>query len=273
MLVRAETLKGYRLDSRDGEIAKVKELYFDDQYWAIRYLVADTGNWLVGRQVLISPAALGAVNHEEEVVSVDLTKEQIEDSPPLETDAPVSRQYEETFHRYQGLPTYWNGPYMWGAYPDLGHYRAEWGGPTHAEQQSGSGWEQSAQVAQAQDWDPHLRSTRDVSGHHIETLDDDIGHVEDFIIDDETWAIRYLVIDTLNWWSTGKKVLISPQWIERISWDDSKVYVNVASETIKDAPEYTESSPLTRDYETALYHHYDRHEYWATEPAAEDHSR
>ena len=114
-------------------------------------------------------------------------------------------------------------------------------------------------------WDPHLRSTHDVSGYHIQATDGEIGHVEDFIIDDETWAIRYLIIDTRNWWP-GKKVLISPQWIERVSWSESKVFVNLSRETIKQSPEYTEESLLTRDYETGLHRHYNRQGYWVDEP-------
>jgi len=114
-------------------------------------------------------------------------------------------------------------------------------------------------------WDPHLRSTHDVSGHHIQAADGEIGHVDDFIIDDQTWAIRYLIIDTKNWWP-GKKVLVSPQWIERVSWSESKVFVNLLRETIKQSPEYTEESLLTRDYETGLHRHYNRQGYWVSGP-------
>ena len=120
-------------------------------------------------------------------------------------------------------------------------------------------------------WDPHLRSTHDVSGHHIQATDGEIGHVEDFIIDDETWAIRYLIIDTRNWWP-GKKVLVSPRWIERVSWSELKVFVNLPRETIKQSPEYTEESLLTRDYETRLHRHYNRQGYWVDEPAGKEHS-
>lgn len=253
MLITAKTLKGYNLDTLDGEIGKVKEFYFDDKHWAIRYLVAETGNWLTGRQVLISPYALAAANKEEQHIAVDLTKKQIEDSPSLTSDKPVSRQFEESYYKYYGMPMYWNGSNMWGAYPTIVHDRTTWAEPAHNEKAS---------------WDPHLRSTHDVSGHHIQATDGEIGHVEDFIIDDETWAIRYLIIDTQNWWP-GKKVLLSPLWIERISWDDAKVFVNLLRETIKQSPEYTEESLLTRDYETGLYRHYNRQGYWADELANE----
>jgi hypothetical protein len=121
-------------------------------------------------------------------------------------------------------------------------------------------------------WDPHLCSTNDVSGHHIQAEDGDIGHVEDFIIDDETWAIRYLIVDTRNWWP-GKQVLVATQWIERVSWSESTVFVNLTRETIKESPEYTEESLLTRDYEIGLHRHYDREGYWVDEAAARKPSR
>lgn len=255
MLNKAKTLKGYKLDSLDGEIGKVKEFYFDDQHWTIRYLVADTGNWLTGRQVLISPYAMVAVNSDKQSIAIDLTKKQIEDSPSLNSDIPVSRQFEEAYYGYFGWPMYWDGPDLWGFYPDIVRDPKKW-------RESNPG---------GKAWDPHLRSTHDVSGHHIQAADGAIGHVEDFIIDDEAWAIRYLIIDTRNWWP-GKKVLVSPRWIERVSWSESKVFVNLRRQTIKQSPEYTEESLLTRDYETRLHQHYDRQGYWADEPASMKHS-
>ena len=257
MLNKAKTLTGYKLEGLDGEIGKVKEFYFDDQHWAIRYLVADTGNWLNERQVLISPYALVAVSKEKQHITIDLTKKQIENSPSLGSDKPVSRQFEEFYYGYYGLPMYWGGPFMWGAYPYIVRDRKKWKQSTQDEKTG----------------DPHLRSTHDVSGHYIQAADGEIGHVEDFIIDDEkTWAIRYLIINTRNWWP-GKKVLISPQWIERVSWSESKIFVNLPRETIKRSPEYTEESLLTRDYEVGLHRHYNRQGYWTDEPAAKKHSR
>ena len=256
MLNKAKTLKGYKLNSLDGEIGRVKEFYFDDRHWIIRYLVVDTGDWLTERQVLISPYALSFVNKDEQYISVDLTKKQIEDSPSLNTDKPVSRQFEESFYGYYGWPTYWNGSHAWGPTPNI----------ERNHEKSGT-YNQGGKA-----WDPYLRSTHDVSGHTIQATDGEIGHVEDFFIDDETWAIRYLAIDTRNWWG-GKKVLISPKWIERVSWDESKVFVNLSRETIKKSPEFTEESLLNRDYETRLHRHYDRKGYWVDEPAAKVHSR
>ena len=256
MLNKAKTLKGYKLESLDGEIGKVDEFYFDDRHWAVRYLVADTGNWLTGRQVLISPYALVAVTREKQHIVIDLTKKQIEGSPSLDSDKPVSRQFEEAYYGYYEWPMYWGGPFMWGTSPYLVQSR-----------------EKMEQIhKRGEIWDPHLRSTHDVSGHHIQAADGEIDHVEDFIIDDETWAIRYVIVDTRNWWP-GNKVLISPKWIERVSWNESKVFVDLSRETIKKSPQYTEESLVTRDYETGLHRHYNRKGYWVDEPAGMTHPR
>jgi uncharacterized protein YrrD len=256
MLFKTKTLETYKLDSLDGEIGKVREFYFDDQHWTIRYLIADTGNWLTGKQVLISPYALVAALKEEDHIAIDLTKKQIEESPSLNTGKPVSRQFEIAYTGYYGWPSYWGGPSTWGAHPTIVRDRDLWGVPV----QNGN-----------EDGDSHLRSTQEVTGYHIQAGDGEIGHVEDFILDDETWTIRYLVVDTRNWWP-GKKVLVSPHWIERVSWDESKVFVNLSLEAIKASPEYNEESLITRDYETDLHRHYDFPGYWTGEPASREHS-
>jgi uncharacterized protein YrrD len=250
MLFKAKTVKGYKLDSLDGEIGKVQEFHFDDRHWTIRYLVADTGDWLTGRQVLISPYALVTVNNEKQNIEINLTKKQIEEGPSLESDKPVSRQFEEDYYGYYGWPMYSTGPYIWGFSPYIVRDPEKWEEYTHGEKA----------------WDPNLRSTHEVSGYNIQSADGEIGHVEDFVIDDETWAIRYLIIDTRNWWP-GKKVLVSPQWIERVSWSESKVFVNLTRENIKQSPEYTEESLLTRDYEAGLHRHYNRQGYWVDDRA------
>jgi len=251
MLIKAKALKGYTLKSIDGEIGSAKEFLFDDRFWAIRYFVANSEGWLSGKKVLISPYSLKGVNDFQEEVSVQLTRKQIQESPSIDTDEPVARQFESSYNSYYGYPDYWAGPYMWGGYSCLSRDRTRWG--TTASETNG--------------WDPHLRGTHEVTGYHILALDGEIGHVDDFIIDDETWAIRYLVVATKNWWP-GKKILISPKWIENVSWEEREVAVGLSCETIKAAPEYSDESPLTRDYETGLYGHYNRAGYWVDELAA-----
>jgi hypothetical protein len=253
MLNKAKILKGYTLDSLNGEIGKVTDFYFDDKHWAVRYLVADTGGWLANRQVLISPYALGGVDKVEESLIVNLTKKQIEDSPSLDTDKPVSRQFEETYYGYYEWPVYWSGPYAWGEYPTLERDRENWREAVRRTENA---------------WDPHLRSAHAVSGYHIQANDGEIGHVEDFLIDDDSWAIRYLIIDPKNWWP-GKKILVSPRWSTNVSWSQSKVFFNLSREEIRKAPEYTDDSLVNRDYESGLFRHYDRAGYWDEEPLAE----
>ena len=252
MLSKAKTLKGYSIQNTDAEtIGKVKEFYFDDRHWTVRYLVANTGTWLTGRQVLISPYALIAVNTDHQNMVVDLTKKQIENSPSWDSDKPVSRQFEENYYGYYDYPRYWGGPSSWGYYPYIERNREKWNDFNRDEKK----------------WDHHLRSSHEVTSYHIQAKDGALGHVEDFIIDDETWAIRYLVVDTHNWWP-GKKVLVSPQWIERVSWGERKVFVNLSRGTIKQSPEYTDESLLTRDYEIGLHGHYNRKGYWIDELVA-----
>jgi len=248
MLHRAKSLKGYKLDSQDGEIGRVKEFYFDDQHWTIRYMAVDTASWLPGRQVLISPYALVAAIESDQHIVVNLTQRQIEDSPSLDHDKPVSRQFEEAYHGYFGWPLYWEGPHKWGAQDQMVRDSNAWRSPNEDGKPS----------------DHHLRSTHAVSGYHVHALDGEIGHVEDFVVDDQTWAIRYLIVSTRNWWP-GKRVLISTQWIDRVSWSESMVFVTLSRESVRRSPEYNEQSLLTRDYETTLYGHYNRKGYWVDE--------
>jgi sporulation protein YlmC with PRC-barrel domain len=248
MLIVARELKGYQLDSINGTIGSAREFYFDDHYWSIRYLVAKTAGWLSGRKVLLSPYSVTGIDPVDETVSISLTKKQIEDSPSIDDDEPVSRQFEVSYYDYYGYPAYWGGPYMWGYYPYLERDNARW-----------SGWDLNRAP-----WDRHLRSTQEVTGYNILATDGEIGHVEDFIIDEETWAIRYLIVATTNFWP-GKKVLVSPQWIKSVSWDTREVLVDLSREKIKKAPPYVEDDAISREYETGLYGHYNRHGYWVTD--------
>lgn len=252
MLLNVNALKGLKLDSLDGKIGGISEFYFDDRHWTLRYLVADTGGWLTGRSVLISPYALLAAHGKHDSIAVNLTKQQIQDSPSLDSDKPVSRQFELEYHGYYGWPSYWGGPGTWGAYHIPVHDPDLLVPSVRDEKEAG---------------DSHLRSTEEVTGYHIQAADGEIGHVVDFIIDDETWAIRYLVVDTRNWWP-GKKVLVSPEWIERVCWSEDKLIINLTREAIKQSPEFTEESLITRDYEVGLYGHYQRPRYWDDEPVA-----
>jgi uncharacterized protein YrrD len=249
MLHKHKSFIGYSIhNSCDEIIGKVKDIYFDDRHWTVRYLVASTGTWLTGRQVLLSPYALVTVNDHEKNIVANLTKKQIEDSPSLNSDKPVSRQFEESYYGYYGWPIYWGGPYNWGNYPYIEHNHEK----------------RDAFPKSEKKYDHHLRSSHEVTGYNIEAKDGEIGHVEDFIVDDDGWTIRYLIVNTSNWWA-GKKVLISPLWIKRVSWSERTVSVDLTRETIKLSPEFTDQSLITRDYEASLYGQYNRKGYWVEE--------
>jgi uncharacterized protein YrrD len=234
MLDEAKTLTGYKLQALDGELGTVKDFYFDDHSWTVRYLVVDAGEWLMPRQVLISPHALGSVNRSVRHIAVNLTKEQIEHSPSLNRDKPVSRRFEAEYCSYFGMPMYW-----FAREKELAWKRLRRG-------------------------DPHLRSAGEVRGYEMEAAHGEIGQVEDFLVDDEAWAIRYLIVNTRRW-LPGKRVLISPAWIDRISWHHQQVVVALRREAIERSPEYSAGSLVTRAYEVSLHRHYDREGYWIDE--------
>lgn len=223
MLQSIKQLYGDKLGASDGEIGHVKDFYFDDQNWAIRYLVADTGSWLMGRQVLISPYSLGRLQKTGKVLLVNLTREQIENSPSIDSHKPVSRQYEEEYYRYFGWPYYWQGDALWGmsGFPILELPAKPF--PGDRPQTSGP------QPAPA---DAHLRSTQAVNGYHIQASDGIIGHVCDFMMVARSWAIDQLVIRTGHRLS-GKEVLISTTAVSRISYEESTVFVNLTMAEIE----------------------------------------
>jgi sporulation protein YlmC with PRC-barrel domain len=253
-------LKGKVIHASDGELGTVDQFLFDDESWTIRYLVVETAK-LLGRKVLISPISIDRT-HKADGLTLSLTKEQIRNSPGIDTDEPVSRQHETQYFNYYGYPYYWGGPGLWGgtAYP-IGHpsTTGSLGYPDRASGHAGTAATSRRQVKE--EGDPHLRSTNEVIGYYIEASDGSIGHVEDFIIDNANWAIRYMVVDTVNWWP-GKKVVVAPQWITEVSWMESRVYVNLSRERIKNAPEYDPAAFMNREYEDKLYEHYGSPKYW-----------
>lgn len=250
------------IEASDGPIGKVEQFLFDDQNWAIRYIIVDIGSWILGKRVLLSPASIEEVRNNQ--IIVKNTKEQIRNSPGVDTANPVSRIEEERLHNYYSWPFYWVYPADYNSlggalYPGLTKPYAY-----QPLQEDSSMAEQALQKEselEEQERQSHLRETKEVSGYVIQATDEQIGHVDDFIIDDLHWVIRYIVVDTRNI-LPGKKVLIAPQWTKGIDWNETLVYVDFDKETIKDGPEYDSSVPLTRDMEKRLYNYYERPKYW-----------
>lgn len=218
---------GNKLGASDGEIGHVKDFYFDDQNWVIRYVIADTGSWLPGRLVLISPHAFGNFQQNGDCLLVNLTRQQIENSPSIDSHKPVSRQYEEEYFSYYGWPPYWYGSGMWGT----GGFPVAPPPELEPITQTSSGDHPDAGD------DTRLRSAQEINGYHIQTTDGAIGHVTDLIIDDKSWAIRHVVVKTGHWFS-GKEIVISPEQIDSISYSESSVSVKLTKETILEKPEY-----------------------------------
>jgi sporulation protein YlmC with PRC-barrel domain len=222
------TLRGDRLIARDGAIGSIEDVFFDDDRWGVRYLVVDTGEWLPGRRVLISPASLERGGAEPDGVRVNLTREQVETAPPVGSDQPVSRRYEMAHARHFGYPYYWTGPMMWGP---VGVPLA--GTPPHpAMSARGANAERAAQEELAEG-DAHLRSGAEVIGYTIEARDGRLGEVQDFVVDDETWAIRHVIVDTRPWWPGGH-VRVAPDEVGDIDWKERKMRVRLTRQELRE---------------------------------------
>jgi hypothetical protein len=226
MLQSIKQLLGNKLGASDGDIGHVKDCYFDDQSWAVRYLVADTGSWLPGRQVLLAPHAIGGLRQAKKGLNVKLTRKQIENSPAIEEHKPVTRQHEEEYHRYYGWPAYWLGDGMWGANSASVLETPPNTFPAGSSAASGSPSKHA---------DAHLRSTQAVSGYHLQATDGIVGHVCDFLVDPKTWAIRELVVKTGHRFS-GNEVLVPVSNVDRVSYDDSTVFVKSTKLAVEQSP-------------------------------------
>ena len=219
MLQNIKSLYGYKLAALDGDIGHVQDFYFDDKAWVVRYLVADTGSWLSGRQVLLTPHAFGDLDRIGKSLAINLTREQVENSPSIDLHKPVSRQYEIDYYRYYGWPVYWDGGGAWG----LGGYPMALA-PTKDQL--------ATQVQHHHRDDPHLRSSKALAGYSVRVTDGEIGSLGDFIVDGKSWAIRELVVKVGTWFS-HKEVLITSDKIERISYEDANVLVRLTQEDIQ----------------------------------------
>ena len=238
MLQRINDLHGFAIHAEDGEIGAIQDLYFDEEHWTIRYLVVDTGKWLPGRRVLISPTSAKGADWFGKTIRVNLTRDQVANSPDIETEKPVSRQHEAELRAYYGWPSYWAGD-------SFGSIAIPLPLPVPAVQPP------------APKGDPHLRSAHEVKGYHVEALDGPVGHVSDFVFDDATWEIVFMIVDAGSWLHE-RLVLLKPGWVSGISWDERRVSVNLTRETVKTSPPFTPVFPIPSEYSEQLMKHYDR---------------
>lgn len=241
MLRSTEQLYGYKIQATDAEVGEVDDFFFDDAFWMVRYLVVETGEWLSERRVLISPRSLGKPNWLAGILPVNLTKEQIEKSPPTDWNEPVSEQHEYELHTHYG----WD------------YYRLSLESPVEAEEMDVN----AAEPLPADRGGPHLRSSKMVTGYNVRALQGKVGHVANILLDDETWVLRYLVIDTHDW-LPSKHVLVSTAWVDVVDWTHATVDLDVTKEMVEASPEYDPTAPVTREIEENLYDYYARPKYW-----------
>ena len=259
MLNVISSLKGFDIQAKDGSLGTVSDFLFDDSTWKVRWLVVDTGRWLSGRKVLIHPSAVGCADYGARELTVALTKAQVEDSPDIARDRPVSQQMQSDLYGYYGWDPLWGGG-MYGG----GMYGGAMGGiasPLSGRAYFGAGAVREAERAEAShddgrdEGDPHLRSISEVTGYHVHATDGDIGHVENFLVDSESWGVRYLIVNTSNWW-VGQHVLMSPHAVKDVDWSDRHIRLDVTRDKVKSSPSWNPANIVEGDFEKRLHGHY-----------------
>jgi uncharacterized protein YrrD len=252
MIRSVKDLEGFAIGATDGTIGKVTDFYFDDESWVIRYVVVDTSAWL-GREVLLSPYSMGEPDWGREVLPVTISKQQVRHSPGIDTDTPISRQCEKSYLGYYGYPYYWGGSGLWGEQDHPGALTSISAGGHRGYLRAPS--------ADDPDAEPLLRSCNALTGFHLHANDGEIGHLQGFLVDDHSWSIRFIIVNSTNWW-LGHHVLVSPKWIQEVSSLQSSITVNLDRQAIKDAPAYDSDADVGRDTEVTIYNHYNRNGYW-----------
>lgn len=242
---RAGSIRGNTVLAADGELGTTTDVLFDDHAWTVRYLVVYIGSGLDGPETLITPGAISEVEVQEKTLHVDASVERTRQAPYLQTNLPVAAQQEVAYYEYLGAEPYWDQPP--GPLAPLPPQEAVPGEASLSEM-----------------GDPHLRSVQEVAGYRIETASDHVGHVEDLLLDDESWRVRYIVVDTRDW-LPAKKVLLPLSGISEIEWTLQRVLVEPGSQEIKDAPAWDPDAPLDRDFEVRLHEHYGQAPYWVHE--------
>jgi hypothetical protein len=237
-----------------------KDLYFDDKHWVIRYLVVETGSWLLSKKILLSPISIKEFNQEDKTLTVTISREQVKKSPDIDTEKPVSRQYEVDHMKYYGYKHYWGNTGIWRreSSPNmmaLG-YSSVAPKPDNLDNPVITA---DIKAAVSRDNDHHLRSSHAVVGYQLDAIDGELGHLQGMLIDIDTCAVRYLIINTSNWW-LGHLVLIAPKWIKEVSWPTSKIYVDMTQQQVKDAPTFDPSVPLSLEHEQNLQTHHSRND-------------
>ncbi len=263
MLHKLNDLDGFHIHATDGFIGSVRDFYFDDKQWVIRYFIAQAGIWLENRKVLLTPISIKYLNLEEKIVNLSITMNQVKNSPLIDIKLPVSREYEVDYLSYYGYPFYWGNTGLWGAFASPGMISsatAEASEPREDDPQIAETFAAIDKVRR-KNGDRHLRSCKEIQGYHIQGVDAQIGNLQGMLVDEDTWAVRYLIVNTSSWWP-GHQVLLSPSWIRDINWGDAKISVEMTQQEVKDAPLFDPDVPFSHQNELGLHDHYGRAGYW-----------
>jgi hypothetical protein len=234
MLRSLKYIERYTVSASDGDIGDVVDFYLDDKHWTVRYLIVETGALFERRQVLISPVAFNRLERAPRRFHVNLTKEAVQSSPSVETDKPVSRQFDWDYFSYFGNSCCRGQSGLWGTV-------------VHSNLLSATQSRNERAECSVKPNDIHLRSASEVRGYHVQAINGNVGLIGDFVVDDESWQIRYFVVDTGSWW-VGRKVLISPHWATRISWGEGKVHLSLSRQSIRDSPTWKPTAGYEREY-------------------------
>lgn len=234
-------VEGYVIQAKDGELGHCHDFLFDDELWVVRYMVAATGGWLRDRKVLVSPAFLESPDWETRHFPVDLTLEQIEQSPPLDADAPVSRRYEKAFHTFYSLFPYWAGSGLWAGNPDPSGVLH----PVSPPPEPGPEAEEELERVR-------LRSAREIAGYHLQARDQRAGRVVDFLVDDRSWAIPAVVVDSMPL-LPGHRVLLPTPHVLSVDWAEQALHADVEAEDLRHAPAFEPDRPISAETEIVLY--------------------
>jgi uncharacterized protein YrrD len=229
MKISVKGITSFNLGAIDGEIGTVKEIYFDDQNWILRYLIVKTGNFFKEKSILISTQALLAPDWDKQIFATNLTLDQIKNSPDIDTDKPVYRQQEVTLYDH----------FPWDIYWALGLM------PLEDSVEIAISQKENERNSKA---DPHLRSSDKVIGYSINTIDTELGHVKDLIIDTDSWKILFIVIKTGHWFS-GKEILLPISSVSEIDWLASQVKVETTLKEIQQCAEFDAGAAVNEEYE------------------------
>ncbi len=242
MLRNLNTLFGYSIRALDGDIGTIESFFFDDATWIVRYAIVETGDWLQRRRVLLAASLLDVPDElSQEIPMGQLTREYVRHSPDIDLAQPVSRQQQVELHTYYDWPQYWidseeqESKGLLSSVPEI----AEDNPPASKEEDIG---------------DPHLRNLREIERYMVQGLDGEIGEVESLTADTESWIIQQLVVngDDIK---PGKKILIPTSLVQQIEWAESRIFVDILRDTIKENPEFDTASPITHDHENFLEEH------------------